>query len=80
MVFPIAKKSFAAERLIELINLISKSHPVIELRSDPGGEFMSGQLDTFCREKGIVCSTSNTDTPQQNGVAEHLNCVLLEHM
>jgi hypothetical protein len=48
------------------------------VRSDNGGEYMSGDLRTYFREHGIIHQTTCVDTPQQNGVAERKNRHLLK--
>ena len=49
-------------------------------RSDQGGEFMAGSLQSFFKDKGIVHQTSIPATPAQNGVAERNNQTLLTKM
>jgi hypothetical protein len=51
---------------------------VKEVRTDRGREFLNKELAQFCSKKGIVHQTTNPYTPQENGVAERLNRVLLE--
>ena len=41
-----------------------------KLRIDRGGEFLSGEFTTFCKERGIKWQLTNPHTPQQNGVSE----------
>jgi len=48
------------------------------LRSDNGGEYLNRTLKAFCDEHGVVQQTTCPDTPQQNGVAERKNRILLE--
>ncbi|XP_071741920.1 uncharacterized protein [Rutidosis leptorrhynchoides] len=48
------------------------------LRSDNGGEFINAQMKRFCQDNGIIHQTSCPHTPQQNGVAERKNRILLE--
>ena len=50
------------------------------LRSDRGGEYTSGDFTNFLREQGTECRLTTHDTPQHNGVAESLNCRLLERV
>nr|GEX92993.1 hypothetical protein [Tanacetum cinerariifolium] len=42
-----------------------------------GGEFRNKELNDFCLQKGIKREFSNARTPQQNGVAERRNRVLV---
>ena len=46
---------------------------VKKLRDDKGGEYISKELDAFCKEHGIDRECTQRDTPQQNGVAERFN-------
>ncbi|PRQ17925.1 putative RNA-directed DNA polymerase [Rosa chinensis] len=47
-------------------------------QSDNGGEFVNGPMIEFCRSHGIRYQTSNSYTPQQNGLAERKNRQLME--
>ena len=47
-------------------------------QSDNGGEFVNGPMIEFCRSHGICHQTSNSYTPQQNGLAEWKNRQLME--
>ena len=48
------------------------------LRSDRGGEYMSGEFDDFLKEEGIASQLTAPGTPQQNGVSERRNRTLME--
>ena len=55
-------------------------------RSDHRGEFMSAEFLAILEEHGITHETSTPYTPQQNGLAEHMNqtliggaCAMLKH-
>lgn len=48
------------------------------LRSDNGGEFVNSQMKNFCQQKGMIHQTTCPYTPEQNGVAERKNRILLE--
>ena len=48
-------------------------HKIGILRDDKGGEYMSAAFDAFFRGAGIRSEHSIRDTPQQLGVAEHMN-------
>ena len=43
------------------------------LRSDGGGEYISGEVQHYLEEKGIKHEITMPDTPQHNRVAEHMN-------
>ena len=47
-----------------------------ELRSDRGGEYLSGEFQSYLTQEGIVSQLSAPGTPQQNGVAERRNRTL----
>jgi len=48
------------------------------LRSDNRGEYKSDSFLQLYRDEGIERHFTVKDTPQQNGMAEKLNCALLE--
>jgi hypothetical protein len=50
-----------------------------KMRSDRGGEYLSGEFDQYLRQQGIERQLTIHDSPQQNGVAERLNRTLVEH-
>ncbi|GKB42010.1 putative ribonuclease H-like domain-containing protein [Tanacetum coccineum] len=60
----------------EIENLVDKKVKII--RSDNGTEFKNKVMDDFCREKGIKREYSVARTPQQNGVAERRNRILIK--
>nr|KAJ0198868.1 hypothetical protein LSAT_V11C600327230 [Lactuca sativa] len=47
-------------------------------RSDNGGEFVNSEMKSFFQTKGIIHQTTCPHTPEQNGVAERKNRILLE--
>jgi len=50
------------------------------LRTDNGLEFVSEQLNEFCRKRGIKRHRTVAYTPQQNDLAERMNMTLLERV
>ncbi|GJV76415.1 putative ribonuclease H-like domain-containing protein [Tanacetum coccineum] len=60
----------------DIENLVDKKVKII--RSDNGTEFKNNVIDDFCREKGIKREYSVARTPQQNGIAERRNRILIE--
>ena len=48
------------------------------LLSDNGGEYRSDPFLKLCRDEGIERYFTVRETPQQNGVAERMNRILLE--
>ena len=56
---------------------LSRSTPLLYLHSDRGGELKGRSWTTFCTNHGIKEEFSLRYTPQQNGMAERTNRVLL---
>jgi transposase InsO family protein len=50
-----------------------------KLRSDRGGEYLIMEFDRYLKDQGIKCQPTVHHSPQQNGVAECLNCMLVKH-
>ncbi|PNX80846.1 copia-type polyprotein [Trifolium pratense] len=50
---------------------------ILSLRTDKGGEFMSEAFNKFCTEQGIKRQLATTYTPQQNGVSERKNMIIM---
>ncbi|CAL9008426.1 unnamed protein product [Prunus brigantina] len=48
------------------------------LRSDKGGEFLSSEFVQFCEDHGIQRQLTMAYTPQQNGVVERKNRIVVE--
>ena len=48
------------------------------IRSDNGTEFKNASFDAFCRDHGIEHQFSAPRVPQQNGVVERKNMMLVE--
>jgi len=48
------------------------------LRSDNSGEYTNDPFLQLCRDEGIERHFTVREIPQQNGVAERMNCTLLE--
>ncbi len=48
------------------------------LHTDCGREYLSEQFKQLCQDKGIVRQLTIPRTPQQNGVIEQRNRILLE--
>ena len=47
------------------------------LRTDRGGEYISNEFESFCRNNGILHQFTMPYTPQQNGVSERKNRTIL---
>ena len=54
------------------------SQQVKILRTDNGREYCSELFDAFLKEKGIIHQLSVPYNPAQNGVAERMNCTVVE--
>jgi transposase InsO family protein len=50
-----------------------------KLCSDKGREYLSMEFDRYLEDQGIKCQLTIHHSPQQNSVAECLNCTLVEH-
>src|SRR5260370_11738859 len=50
------------------------------LRSDQGGEYLSKDFDQHLAKSGTARKLTTHDTPQLNGITEHLNRTLLEQI
>jgi len=48
------------------------------LRTDNGGEFCSKEFEELCKKCGIARQKTTPYTPQQNGVTERMNKMLME--
>ena len=48
------------------------------LMKDNGGEFCKKEFEQFCKKCGIAWQKTTPYTPQQNGVAEIMNRMLME--
>jgi hypothetical protein len=48
------------------------------LRTDGGGEYIASAVQEFLKSKGVQHEITTPDTPQHNGVAERMNCTLLD--
>lgn len=51
---------------------------VKKLRTNNGLEFFSEEFDKLCENSGIASHITVKGTPQQNGLAERINRILLE--
>ena len=55
-----------------------KGKPLKCLRINHRGEYTSNEFKSYCSEKGIKHKKTIPGTPQQNGVAERMNCTIVE--
>ena len=79
-VYFMEKKSEAERHLRNFISFAERQtgRMVKRVRSDNGGEFCSSSLREFLSKSGIVHELTAPYCPQQNGVAERTNRLLLE--
>ncbi|CAI7785535.1 unnamed protein product [Closterium sp. NIES-54] len=63
---------------LQLRERFGRDLPVLRLHSNRGGEFSSDILRDFCRGEGIRQSFTLSDSPQQNGIAEHRIGLVME--
>ncbi len=48
------------------------------LRTDNEGEYTSNEFENYCSKNGIRHKKTVPNTPQHNGVAERINCTIVE--
>ena len=79
-VYLMHRKSDAFDKLIEF--KVDSENQLVKcikaLRSYQGGEYMSTQFNFFLTEHKIISQLSALRTPQQNGVAEIRNRMLMD--
>ncbi|CAI7803749.1 unnamed protein product [Closterium sp. NIES-53] len=63
---------------LQLRDRFQSDFPVLRLHSDRGGEFSSDLLAAYCAEHGIRKTFTLPASPQQNGVAERRNGLVME--
>ena len=78
--YPLKAKSECFEKFKEFKALVEKEveAQIKVFRSDNGGEYTSNQFQAYLKGQGIVHQTSAPHTPQQNGVAERANRMIVE--
>ena len=74
------KKSDTADIFIKFVTFLKTTtgKTVKILRTDGGKEYDNDYLNKFFATSGIVHQTSNSYTPQQNGVSERMNRTAME--
>ena len=77
-VYLLENKSYAFDsfRLFVSSTVIPCGSRVIRWRADKGGEYTSEEFKQYCLETGITQEFAATNTPQQNGVFEHVGRTL----
>ena len=61
-----------------IIYLRARGKTPLALRSDRGKEFVNLDLQNWCQSQGIQLQLTAPYSPSQNGVAERMNCTLVE--
>jgi transposase InsO family protein len=51
--------------------------PIVKIRSDNDSEFKNMNTEDWCDKEGVKYEFSATYTPQQNGVVEHKNKIVI---
>ncbi|MCO5590392.1 hypothetical protein L7F22_044362 [Adiantum nelumboides] len=79
-VYPLKAKSDVFAIFQHYVSMVENETgcKVQTLRTDRGGEYMSGAFKDFLGKKGIKHQCTMPYTPQQNGVAERKNMSLME--
>ena len=69
---------FAKYKLYEAMMSRQRDECIKTLFTDRGGEYTSKEFEEYLAKKGTKHRLTVHDTPEQNGVAEQLNCTLVE--
>ena len=79
-VYSIRQKSQVLQKFKEFEALVCNEtgERIVSVRSDWGGEYMSGEFQQYLKSQGIRHETSTPGKPQQNGVAERMNRTIEE--
>jgi transposase InsO family protein len=79
-IYFLRKKSEVFDRFKEFKALVENQteKQIKVLRTDNGGEFCGNEFEEFCKKCGIARQKTTPYTPQQNGVAERMNRMLME--
>ena len=79
-VFFLKKKSEVFEKFVSFYTLVQTQFQtqIQILRSDNGGEFVNSTMQKFFQDHGLIHQTTCPYSPQQNGVAERKNRIILE--
>ena len=71
-------EAFCKYKLSEVMVNRQRNVHIKELVTDQGGEYTSNEFETYLKEQGMKHRLTVHDTPEQNGVTEHLNHTLVE--
>ena len=80
-VFPLLAQSdaFNAFKVFEARAERVTGRRIINLHVDGGGEFLSGDFRTHCRNRGIEIFPTQAYSPEMNSIAERMNRTIIEH-
>ena len=78
--FMLKHKGEVFTKIIEWKTMLEKSsgHKVKLLRTDNGGEYNSGEIENYLKKEDIRHEYTVSKTPEQNGVPERMNRILVE--
>lgn len=73
-------KGEAIQKFIEYKNMVEThtGRKIKAIQSNDGHEYCNKQIDNFLKSAGIEHRLTIPHMPQQNGIAERKNCLLLE--
>ncbi|GKA51758.1 retrovirus-related pol polyprotein from transposon TNT 1-94 [Tanacetum coccineum] len=73
-------KDEALDMIIDFVNQVQRNlkAQILTIRTDNGTEFKNEKLQAFYAKLGIVHQTSISQTPQQNGIVERRNRILVK--
>jgi transposase InsO family protein len=80
VVVPIVRKSKVASVVRQVVTRLQlqSGKKLKAVRTDQGSEYVNADLTVYFREKGVAHETTARYSPEQNGVAERRNRVLME--
>lgn len=78
----IKNKSDVAGVVKEVLTMLEtqSEEKLLRVRTDRGGEYIAGELDSYFKSKGVLHEKTAPYTPQQNGKAERLNRTLMDRV
>jgi len=80
VIYLMSKKSETFENYLAFKAWLKTQHnaQIRMLRSDRGGEYLSGEFSAHLKKVETICQLIVHNTPEYNGVSEQLNWTLLE--
>ncbi|KAH0748613.1 hypothetical protein KY290_027845 [Solanum tuberosum] len=79
-IYLLKQKSDVSQILPTFFNMIKTQYdvPIKRFRSDDAKDYFNQNLSVFFQKEGIIHESSCVNTPQQNGIAERRNGLLLD--